>query len=144
MESTFSIPFRCFRSWSPSPAGQEAYLAISQLFYRDASAALVCYSPSDPERIETWIKLVHEQVPKCAIVLVATKADMLSDAAREDLFNRGPELTQAHDALTHYITSAKTGLSVKDAFFGAAQASVRAAHPPFYANPEQQGHMRCC
>jgi small GTP-binding protein len=105
-------------------AGQEAYLAMAQNFYRAADVALVCYSPSAPDSIGEWIRRVHEQVPDCAILLVATKADLLTAEERVALCNTGLELVKKHQAKAHYITSAQTGDSVKEAFYGAAQAAA--------------------
>jgi small GTP-binding protein len=103
-------------------AGQEAYLAISQMFYRDSQVAVVCYVPEAPETIDEWLARVREHVPDCVIILAATKADMLSEDERLELFNDGLRRSAQHGAKAHYVTSAKTGLAIEDLFYGAASS----------------------
>jgi small GTP-binding protein len=127
-------------------AGQEAYLSISQNFYREADIALVCYTPAGTDSIDAWIARVHGVVPTCLIFLVATKADTLSEQGRLDLFNAGLERVQNCGAKVHYVTSAKTGLSVKEVFTGAAKAGGNLEHsePKLTLSAERAGDAAGC
>jgi small GTP-binding protein len=106
-------------------AGQEKYASVSQLFYRDSHVAFVCYEPRNTSTIEPWIHRVRQHVPNCTVILVATKADLLSDEERASLFTRSLDVIQMHGAKAHYITSAVTGLSVPELFYGAAEAQKK-------------------
>jgi small GTP-binding protein len=106
-------------------AGQEKYVSVSQIFYRDSHVAFVCYEPGHPEVIEPWINRVREQVPTCAIILVATKADLLTDQERLALFNQSLNLVQVHNAKSHFITSSISGLNISELFYGAAESGKK-------------------
>jgi small GTP-binding protein len=130
-------------------AGQETYLAISRMFYRDSQVAIVCYTSDAPETIGEWIARVREQVSDCVIILAATKADELSEDGRLELFNDGLQRTAQHGANSHYVTSAKTGLGVNDVFFGAATAACtgrQLKRPSVLSAPDAAADRlnRCC
>jgi small GTP-binding protein len=128
-------------------AGQEAYHAISQSFYRDARVALVCYAPASPEPIAAWIGRVRAAAPACAVLLVATKADLLAQDERVALCSSGLALAQAHGARAHYVTSAKTGQAVEEVFYGAADARAGAGFPDAPAGVDPAAPARrggCC
>jgi small GTP-binding protein len=104
-------------------AGQEKYVSVSQIFYRDSHVAFVCYDPEHPESLDAWVTRVREQVASCVILLVATKGDLVSDQEKIDLFNRSLTLIQKYNAKAHYLTSAVSGLNVPELFMAAAESA---------------------
>jgi Ras-related protein Rab-24 len=58
---------------------------VSQLFYREADVAIICFEAGSQRSMESvpgWVKRVRAEVPECELVFVATKADLLP---KEDL-----------------------------------------------------------
>lgn len=102
-------------------AGQEQYQSISQMFYRDAQIAFVCYDKENYESIEQWIVHVHDHVPECLIILVATKTDLLSTDQLAEERSKGKEFQYKYGCAGFYTTSAKSGQGVQELFHGAAQ-----------------------
>jgi small GTP-binding protein len=73
----------CLQVWDT--AGQERYHSVSQLFYREADVAIICFEAGiqrSMESVPAWVKRVRAEVPECELVFVATKADLLP---KEDL-----------------------------------------------------------
>jgi small GTP-binding protein len=128
-------------------AGQEKYASVSQIFYRDSHVAFVCYEPRNPRTIEPWMERIRQHVPNCTVILVATKADLLSDEERTSRFSRSLDVIQMHGAKGHYITSAVTGLSVPEVFYGAAEVGARydlSLNPGLGVAESQQEGSSCC
>lgn len=97
-------------------AGQEQYQAISVMFYREASIALVCYLPNEKDAIEQWIERVKNNVPDCVIILVAMKADLMSQEDRLSFGADQIETTSQFKARANFLTSAKSGEGVRELF----------------------------
>jgi small GTP-binding protein len=69
----------CLQVWDT--AGQERYCSVSQMFWREADVAVVCFeagSHRSMESVPAWVKKVRCEVPGCALLFVATKADLLA------------------------------------------------------------------
>lgn len=97
-------------------AGQERFQSISQMFYRDSHVAFVCYDLEREDTVEQWVDRVRNQVPQCNILLVTTKADLLSQEDQVSCADRGAELMRRLNCKLHLLTSSATGLGVKELF----------------------------
>jgi small GTP-binding protein len=106
-----------FQIWDT--AGQEQYQSVSQMFYRDAKVALVCYDQSEVGSIEKWINRVKDHTVDCIIYLVSTKSDLLSESDLSLVTDEGEEHAQRSNA-KHFVTSAQTGQGITDVFRAAA------------------------
>jgi small GTP-binding protein len=102
-------------------AGQERYQSISQMFYRDAKVALICYEQSTADTIEQWTRQLKNFVTECILILVSTKIDLLSRDQINACQQWGREKAAALGARMHVLTSARTGEGVKALFSSAAQ-----------------------
>lgn len=102
-------------------AGQEKYYSLSQIFYREANLALICYESLSTNRIQLWIDRVREVAPACMIILVQTKCDLLSEEEQYNARDQGFTLRQEFNAISHFITSAFNGLNVYDVFADSAK-----------------------
>ena len=109
-------------------AGSERYRSLMPMYYRDASAALVCYDICNAksfDRVSTWI----DDFRKCAeqsdnntqplIVLVGTKSDLAATGKREISVEVAQQFSREED-LVHFETSAKLNENVTDVFLAAA------------------------
>jgi Ras-related protein Rab-24 len=95
-------------------AGQEVYRSISQVFYRDAQAAIVCFEPSTINSIAEWITAVQEFAdPKCSIYFAGTKIDILSAEDADGLLRAATALCTKYNA-PYFPTSSCTGQGVSD------------------------------
>ena len=102
-------------------AGEEKYLALSQMFYREANLALLCYTKENSDSIPKWIKRVKDVVPACLIILTETKADLMTEEEQYEERNKGFDLRQEHNATSHYLTSAYEGTNVYEVFADSAK-----------------------
>jgi GTPase SAR1 family protein len=127
-------------------AGQERYQSISQMFYRDSQIAFVCYDPENFETIDTWVDQLRSIVSDCIVFLVATKADLLNVADFEAARQKGRVKAQAIGAERHLITSARTGMGVKELFTEAAKFydRVNPVDPTAQADSEGIAKSNCC
>jgi small GTP-binding protein len=103
-------------------AGQERFQAITKPFYRDADIAVLCYSPSQSNALESWASRVLEVVPECQLLSVVTQCDKYT---REELADDA-EATKGF-GLSHgsrrFVTSAKTGEGVSVLLYALAQTA---------------------
>jgi small GTP-binding protein len=108
-------------------AGQEQYQSVSQLFYRDAQVAFICYDTLEElGNVDDWAFRLREVVPDCHIFLVVTKSDLLDDDMRVSLTSESSRAASDLGAGC-FLTSAKTGQGVPEAFLGAGKAGVEIA-----------------
>jgi GTPase SAR1 family protein len=66
----------------------QRYNAMTRIYYRHATAAIVCYSLVDPETFEKaklYINELHNQEENCTIYLCGTKADLVDDMESTNL-----------------------------------------------------------
>ena len=97
-------------------AGQEKFQSISQMFYRNADIAFVCFTQETFDTIENWIERIRAESPKCLLFLVVTKADLLSTDDLSSLQNRCFSVQEQVGASYTFITSSSTGLGIRDLF----------------------------
>ena len=96
-------------------AGQERYHALNVSYYRDAKGALIVYDVTDEGsflKVKTWVMELKKYLPGAPILICANKCDMPNRAVDE-----GMALAYAKEVgAEHILTSAKSGMNVKDAF----------------------------
>eukprot|EP00794_Sanderia_malayensis_P005448 gene5448-6130_t len=99
-------------------AGSERYEAMSRIYYRGASAAVVCFDMTDVsswERAKFWIKEVREHEESCKVYLCGTKKDLVQSKGRGiDHFDS----TDYADVIGAKLfeTSSKSGENVDELF----------------------------
>ncbi len=104
-------------------AGQEQYKVVPALYYRGASAGIVCYDVSAPtsfEGVRAWvnsIRAVVDDEKSLPIVLVGTKADLPSKVSSAQAMGLVRELKLA-DA---FECSSKSGSQVEEVFTAVAR-----------------------
>jgi small GTP-binding protein len=115
----------CLQIWDT--AGQERYRSVSQLFFREADVAFVCFEAGSDESIDTapdWVELVKKEVPDCEIIFVATKSDLLPERDRAKVIaNADGRLSEFKPRGCH-LTSAVSRDGVDDLFRAAAELFV--------------------
>eukprot|EP00457_Paulinella_chromatophora_P014744 gb/GEZN01015222.1/.p1 GENE.gb/GEZN01015222.1/~~gb/GEZN01015222.1/.p1 ORF type:complete len:200 (-),score=31.07 gb/GEZN01015222.1/:284-883(-) len=109
-----------FEIWDT--AGQERYRSLAPMYYRGASAALVCYDITSQESFQgaqSWVdELAAQSETGILIALCGNKADM--DSSREVSQPDGKRFAESKDLL-FFETSAKSGMGVDDVFASLAR-----------------------
>lgn len=127
-------------------AGQEKYQSISQMFYRDSKVVIVCYTYDEENSIKQWIERVRSQVPDCNVILVTTKADLLTQKQQTEIIERGNEYVEKYRCSAHLISSAKTEFGIKEIFQEAAKfyddSAVQVTSVK--VNETRNGRKKCC
>jgi len=102
-------------------AGQDDFLFLRPSFYRESRAAIIVYSLEENdlgrrsfEHITDWLEDIKKYCGDIPIVLFANKVDLID----ENNLNKTKiqELVKERDFLAYYLTSAKTGQGVHEAF----------------------------
>jgi small GTP-binding protein len=101
--------------------GQENYRALMSLYYRSAHIAILCFTRQGAESASDWAQIVRGSESSCAIVLVLTKADLLSEEELTQVFAEGRRLQSSLQAAEFVVTSAKSCEGVQEAFVAAAR-----------------------
>ena len=104
-------------------AGQEKYLAVNQLFFRDSEVALVCFEANDPTSIDSindWVKRVKDEAPNCELLFVLTKCDLKTPEEIQQLKKTVMPIISPYNPKTLFVTSALTREGVNDVFNAAA------------------------
>lgn len=99
-------------------AGQERYASISQLFFRDADCAIICFDLTDQNSITDipdWIKRVQDEVPSCHLFAVATKTDLYSSDKEKMMNDAKAQLTQ-YNFENYFMTSSLKKEGVNEVF----------------------------
>ncbi|XP_026271315.1 ras-related protein Rab-24-like [Frankliniella occidentalis] len=101
-------------------AGSERYYAMSQLYYRDAKAAIVCFDLTELvtfDRAKQWITELRNHEEDCKIYLCGTKKDVVDDGIKAPALSHEKALQYAKGIGAVYMeTSSKTGLNVGELF----------------------------
>jgi small GTP-binding protein len=133
-------------------AGQERYHAVSQMFYRDANFALVCFEATNNEStdsISDWVGKVRAEVPDCEFIFVATKSDTIPQNDREGVLNDWKKRLNGLQPKSVHLTSALTREGVEEVFKAAAELYVprqqltRIKERPEPRQPDQKGECAC-
>jgi small GTP-binding protein len=102
-------------------AGQDDFNFLHHLFYKEAKAAIIVCSLEGNElgknsfiHIKNWHEVVEKNCENIPVVLFANKADLVNenDLNEPEIQN----LVKKYNFLRYYITSAKTGQGVIEAF----------------------------
>lgn len=106
----------CFEIWDT--AGQEKYRALTKMFYKDASIAILVYDITREESFEElkkyWAKQVKDNAPKKIVVAVAAnKADLYENEKVDEA--KGREFAKEIGALFK-LTSAKNQTGIEELF----------------------------
>lgn len=112
--------------------GQKGYSSVQTTAFSGARGVLFVYDVTHPDTRDSlesyWIPRVREVVGNVPAIITGNKVDLVSDrkAAMEDL-----ESVAGRFATPHFLTSAKTGERVEDAFRKLAQAGIGRVEAPF-------------
>ena len=106
-------------------AGQEEYHALNNVYYRDASAAILVYDITDRDsfdKVQTWVEELRLYLPKDTPIAIAGN--------KYDLPNRQIDQDEAEEYANsingaHFDTSAKTGKGIDDLFIAITKATIR-------------------
>jgi len=102
-------------------AGQDDFNFLHNLFYKEAKGAIIVYSLEENElgknsftHIKNWHEVVVKNCENIPVVLFANKVDLVNenDLNEPEIQN----LVKKYNFLGYYITSAKTGQGVIEAF----------------------------
>jgi small GTP-binding protein len=102
-------------------AGQDSFDFLRPSFYRDSNAAIIVYSLEESQlgsRSFNNIKIWHQEVKKfCGeipTVLFANKVDLINEVDMDH--SKIQKIVKKNGFLGYYITSAKTGQGIHNAF----------------------------
>eukprot|EP00029_Vermamoeba_vermiformis_P005907 TRINITY_DN2181_c0_g1_i1.p1 TRINITY_DN2181_c0_g1~~TRINITY_DN2181_c0_g1_i1.p1 ORF type:complete len:207 (-),score=42.59 TRINITY_DN2181_c0_g1_i1:53-673(-) len=102
-------------------AGAERYESMSRIYYRSARAACVCFDLSSKDsfkKVKFWVDELLQNEEQCAIYLVGTKFDLVTDDGEP----RGVEASEVAEyakninAVGVFETSAKKGTMINELF----------------------------
>lgn len=136
-----------FEIWDT--AGQERYHSLAPMYYRGASAAIVCYDITDRsslDKAKIWAKEVTSSNPDVVIAFIGTKLDL------ENHRSVSIEEGQIYAEENGYIfmeTSAKKNIHVNEVFEAIVRALpekvVHPETPSFYVEDYQESSSwNCC
>ena len=127
-------------------AGQERYQAISEMFYHETQIAFICYDVGNEDTIGYWVSKVRSSAPECLVFLVLTKADVLAQDVIGECIEKGCETMTKLECRLHIVTSAKTGMGVRELFREAAFSYVDINRPTETKSVDikQRNHKKCC
>ena len=102
-------------------AGQRDFDFLRPSFYRDTNAAIIVYSLEDNKlgelsikNIQNWNQEITQFCGNVPTVLFANKIDLIEEDNLDHSYIQ--KLTKDSDFLNYFITSAKTGQGVHEAF----------------------------
>jgi len=102
-------------------AGQDDFNFLRPAFFRDSRAAIIVYSLEDNElgedsfeHIQNWVQDIYSYCGEIPVVVFANKVDLV-DGQNLDA-SRIADLVKKKKFLGYFITSAKTGQGVIEAF----------------------------
>ena len=102
-------------------AGQDDFHFLRPSFYRASRAAIIVYSLEENdlgrrsfEHINKWYQDVNQFCGEIPIVLFANKVDLINEESLDK--TKIENLIKKHNLIGYYITSAKTGQGLDEAF----------------------------
>jgi len=102
-------------------AGQDDFNFLHHLFYKEAKAAIIVYSLEDNEigknsftHIKNWHEVVVKNCENIPVVLFANKVDLVDESSLDSAETQ--KLVNERNFLNFFLTSAKTGQGVIEAF----------------------------
>jgi small GTP-binding protein len=100
-------------------AGQEQFNAISTMYYQNAVGALLVYDVTIFEtfqKVETWVHTLQEAVGKDITFVIAGNKVDLKDKNKSQEHTSEIDAYCAKEHCKHFLTSAKTGYNLDEAF----------------------------
>ncbi|MFX1386616.1 MAG: Rab family GTPase [Promethearchaeota archaeon] len=102
-------------------AGQDDFNFLHHLFYKESKAAIIVYSLEENElgrdsftHIKNWYEVLETHCGNIPVVLFANKVDLVDEKSLNT--TKIQKLVNEHNFLKYFITSAKTGQGVIEAF----------------------------
>ncbi|MFX0004558.1 MAG: Rab family GTPase [Candidatus Hodarchaeota archaeon] len=102
-------------------AGQDDFNFLHHLFYKESKAAIIVYSLEENElgqnsftHIKNWYEVLVKNCGNIPIVLFANKVDLVDEESLNTIEIK--KLAEEHNFLNFFLTSAKTGQGVVEAF----------------------------
>lgn len=105
-------------------AGQERYRSMINMFYRNATAAMIVFDVTNMDsfrQCEFWVRKLLDQEPNCSLFLVANKSDLVEKAVDAEL---AKTFAQTNN-MKFITTSAKNNENVQELFRKVAESVVR-------------------
>lgn len=102
-------------------AGQDDFNFLHHLFYKEARAAIIVYSLEKNDlgrdsftHIKNWYEVLEKHCQDIPVVLIANKVDLVDENDLDVI--KIQKVANEHSFLNYFITSAKTGQGVIEAF----------------------------
>ena len=102
-------------------AGQDDFNFLHHLFYKESKAVIIVYSLEENElgqksftHIKNWYEVVEKNCGNIPIVLFANKVDLIDENSL--ITTKIQKLVNERNILNFFLTSAKTGQGVVEAF----------------------------
>eukprot|EP00455_Lapot_gusevi_P013427 TRINITY_DN16539_c0_g3_i2.p1 TRINITY_DN16539_c0_g3~~TRINITY_DN16539_c0_g3_i2.p1 ORF type:complete len:184 (-),score=10.95 TRINITY_DN16539_c0_g3_i2:48-545(-) len=105
-------------------AGAERYESMTRLYYKSASAAIVCYDMTEKssfEKVRFWVNELTTHEDGVVICIVGTKCDLLGEHKDREVSQKEVEIYASRIGAQTFSTSAKTGENVDAVFQKAAE-----------------------
>ena len=102
-------------------AGQDDFNFLRPAFFKNSRAAIIVYSLEDNElgedsfeHIQNWVKDIYSYCGEIPVVVFANKVDLVDEQKLDT--SKVAELVTKNNFLGYFLTSAKTGQGVIEAF----------------------------
>jgi len=102
-------------------AGQDDFLFLRPSFYKESGAAIIVYSLEENElgkrsfeHVNNWYENIKKFCGEIPIILFANKVDLVEEDNIDN--SKIQKMVEKQGFLGYYLTSAKTGHGVHDAF----------------------------
>lgn len=137
-----------FEIWDT--AGSERYRSLMPMYYRDASAAIVCYDICNArsfDRVTSWIDDFRKSAeqsdtnPNPLVVLVGTKSDLAALPGKREISLDVAQQFAKQEGLTHFETSAKQNENITEVFMSVAHHIVKEAKSQEAAEKERMAQQ---
>ncbi|KAJ6235331.1 ras-related protein rab-24 [Anaeramoeba flamelloides] len=105
-------------------AGQERFESLSKLYFRKASAAILCFNPSNRQsfhKAKFWYKELNKNETNCVVYLVATKIDLISSQENWVIQKEQVDNFIKKFKIKSFETSAKENIGINDLFTAIGQ-----------------------
>jgi small GTP-binding protein len=109
-------------------AGQERFASVSQLFFRDAVVAFICFDAQEPSSVQSihdWVRRVQSEVPDCVLFAVMTKADKFQPEKLDAAVQESKTSVRGIDFYDFFVTSAVSKQGIDSLFLAAAEFGVK-------------------
>jgi len=102
-------------------AGQDDFNFLRPAFFKNSQTAIIVYSLEENqlgedsfEHIQNWVKDIYSYCGEIPVIVFANKADLVTEQKLDT--SKLAELVKKNSFLGYFITSAKTGQGVIEAF----------------------------